>query len=82
MEHLRDEIAFKQIAVVGSGVDHWLYGLSKDGDVYHYNHRAAVWEPLTMAVKEGLRADDGETSVEADSNTSIAQPCGSTWQWR
>jgi len=81
MEHLRDEIAFKQIAVVGSGVDHWLYGLSKDGDVYHYNHRAALWEPLTMAVTGGLRAEDVATSDEADSNTSIAQPYGSCWQW-
>ena len=82
MKHLRDEIAFKQIAVVGSGVDHWLYGLSKDGDVYHYNHRAAVWEPLTMAVNGALQAEDVVPSVEADSNTSIAQPCGSRWQWK
>jgi hypothetical protein len=80
MENKRDEVEFKQIAVVGSNVEHWLYGLSKDGEVYQYNHRAALWEPLAMAVNGGYGGGEVEARTEAESNTSLAQPCGSRYR--
>jgi hypothetical protein len=79
MEKKRDEVEFKQIAVMGSTEGHWLYGLSNDGEVYQYNQKAALWEPLAMAVSGGHRVEDIGARTDPDSNTSIAQPYRSRW---